>query len=93
MTGFINGKGDEAQLDEGDGEIDISSLFNEGTKARFLPSGCPPPRAVSLATAGGRVFELSFEPLCNFAADLSYFIVIAASIFYAVYVGRSFGGE
>jgi hypothetical protein len=94
ISGLIDGKGEAATLDEGTGDVDVAGLFTDSTKSRFLPSnGCPPPKTVSLASAGGRVFELSFQPLCDFASDLSYFIVIAASIFYAVYVGRSFGGE
>lgn len=76
---------------EEDEEVDVGSMFTEGT--RFLPSGCPPPESVSLTTAGGRTFQFSYEPLCQLATDLSYLIVAAAGIFFAVYVGRAVGGE
>ena len=67
-------------------------MFNEGT--RFLPaSGCPQPKSFSLSTGGGRTFEFSFEPLCQFASDLSYLIVAAAGVFFAIYIGRASGGE
>lgn len=76
---------------EEDEEIDLGSMFSEGT--RFLPSGCPAPESVALTSAGGRTFQFSYEPLCQLATDLSYLIVAAAGIFFAVYVGRAVGGE
>ncbi len=93
ITGFINGKGDSAKLDEGDGEIDVSGLFSGPTDPRFLPATCPAAKTVTLTSQGGRTFEFTYEPLCQFATDLGYLIVIAASLFYAVYVGRASGGE
>lgn len=78
------------QPDE-DEQINLGNLFKEGT--RFLPSSCPPPKTLSLTTNGGRSFQLSFEPLCQLASDLSYLIVAAAAVFYALYVGRAVGGE
>jgi hypothetical protein len=93
ISGLINSKGDAATLDEGDGEIDVSGLFSGPTDARFLPAACPPPKTFNLTTLGGRTFEFTYEPLCQLAIDLSYLIVIAASLFYAIYVGRASGGE
>lgn len=93
ITGFINGKGDSAKLDEGDGEIDVSGLFSGPTDPRFLPATCPAAKTVTLTSQGGRTFEFTYEPLCQFATDLGYLIVIAASLFYAIYVGRASGGE
>lgn len=72
--------------------INVGDLFNQGT--RFLPSsGCPQPKVVNLRSFGGHSFQFEFDPLCQFATDLSYLIVVAAGVFFAVYVGRAFGGQ
>ncbi|UUY10485.1 hypothetical protein LRS11_10840 [Pseudomonas sp. J452] len=84
---FLNQPEFKAVADE---EVDLGSMFSEGT--RFLPSGCPSPESVALTSAGGRTFQFSYEPLCQLATDLSYLIVAAAGIFFAVYVGRAAGG-
>lgn len=77
---------------EEDEEINVGDLFNSGT--RFLPSsGCPKPRTIALGGGGGRTFELTFEPLCQFATDLGYLIVAASGVFFAIYIGRAAGGE
>lgn len=83
--------GDPQFAPEPDTEINVGELFNRGT--RFLPAACPPPKSLSLITNGGRAFEISYDPLCQLATDLGYLIVVAASIFYAIYVGRAAGGE
>ena len=83
--------GDPQLAPEPDTEINVGELFNRGT--RFLPAACPPPKSLSLITNGGRAFEISYDPLCQLATDLGYLIVVAASIFYAIYVGRAAGGE
>jgi hypothetical protein len=93
IESFIGDQEGADGLDEGDGDVDVSGLFGEAINTRFLPSACPPPESVSLITAGGRNFEFTYEPLCQLASDFSYLIVLAASIFFAVYVGRSMGGE
>ncbi len=76
---------------EEDEEVDIASYFDEGT--RFLPSSCPPPKTFHLTTGGGRTFQFSYESICQFASDLSYLIVAAAGVFFAIYIGRAAGGE
>lgn len=82
--------GENFELDESE-TIDVSSFFN--TNGRFLPSSsCPQAEQLNLSMVGGHSFQLSYEPLCRFASDLSYLIVVAASVFFAVYIGRSFGG-
>lgn len=83
--------GDQFQLDEGSGVIDVPSFINQGT--RFLPSACPTAERFSLITAGGRSFELSYEPLCRAASDLSGLFVAVATVLAALYVGRSVGGQ
>jgi uncharacterized membrane protein YgcG len=88
IADFLDNPDYKAEEDE---EIDLGQMFSEGT--RFLPSSCPQAKTFSLTTMGGRTFSLSFEPLCQFASDLSYLIVAAAAVFYALYVGRAVGGE
>ncbi|WP_422766536.1 virulence factor TspB C-terminal domain-related protein [Pseudomonas aeruginosa] len=46
-----------------------------------------------MSTGGGHSFTFSYKPLCAFASDLGVLIVVAASIFATLYVGRGFGGE
>lgn len=83
--------GDRFQLDEGSGVIDVPSFINQGT--RFLPSACPAAESFSLTTAGGRTFQLSYEPLCRAASDLSGLFVAVATVLAALYVGRAVGGQ
>jgi hypothetical protein len=52
ISNFLDAQGDSAELDEGDGEIDVSGLFSGPTDARFLPAACPPPKSFSLTTMG-----------------------------------------
>lgn len=84
-------QGDDFKLSEGDGDIDVPSIISQGT--RFLPASCPAAESFSLSTAGGRTFQLSFEPLCRAASDLSGLFVAVATIFAALYVGRAVGGN
>lgn len=73
-------------------EITVPSFVDGIT--RFLPSNtCPADATVSLGSFGGRTLRFSFEPICSFATILGPLIVIAATVFSALYVGRSFGGE
>jgi len=83
--------GDKFELNEGNGVIDVPSFVNQGT--RFLPSTCPAAEKFSLTTAGGRSFEISYEPLCRAASDLSGLFVAVATVLAALYVGRSVGGQ
>ncbi|MCY1272874.1 hypothetical protein D9M69_345110 [compost metagenome] len=82
--------GDAFKLEE-DRQIEVPSFINSG--ARFLPATCPADKTFSLSTGGGRTFALSYAPLCSFATDLGYLIVVAVSVFCATYTGRAFGGE
>ncbi|RRW34769.1 hypothetical protein EGJ44_13415 [Ectopseudomonas oleovorans] len=84
-------QGDKFQLDEGSGVIDVPSFINQGT--RFLPSSCPADESFSLTTAGGGTFQLSYEPLCRAASDLSGLFVAVATVLAALYVGRAVGGQ
>ncbi len=83
--------GDKFELNEGNGVIDVPSFVNQGT--RFLPSTCPAAERFSLTMAGGRSFEISYEPLCRAASDLSGLFVAVATVLAALYVGRSVGGQ
>lgn len=80
--------GDEKYSLNDGGEVDVSTMFGQGT--RFLPSSCPGRQAVSL-----HIGPISFDwqPVCTFAEAMGKIGVALASLFFAVYVGRSFGGE
>lgn len=84
-------EGEKFDLDEGEGDIEVPSFIQQGT--RFLPATCPQDKSFNLSTAGGRTFALSFEPLCQAASDLSGLFVAVATIFAALYVGRAVGGQ
>lgn len=83
-------QGDKFKLEEG-AEIQLPSFINQGT--RFLPATCPAAESFSLRTGGGRSFQLSYEPLCRAASDLSGLFVAVATVLAALYVGRSVGGQ
>ncbi len=83
-------QGDKFQLEEGS-EIHLPSFINQGT--RFFPATCPSAESFSLSTAGGRSFDLSYEPLCRAASDLSGLFVAVATVLAALYVGRGVGGQ
>ncbi|MCY1526375.1 hypothetical protein D9M68_613890 [compost metagenome] len=85
-------QGEDFELGK-DKDVDIAGFFTEATGKRFLPSSCPTDKTFSRKTGGGRTFALSYAPLCAFATDFSYLIVVAASLFFALYVGRAFGGD
>lgn len=66
-------------------EINLSGIFSTGT--RFLPSACPAPMPLSIASVG-RTITISFAPLCTLAEVLSYLIVAMAGLFFVRYVGE-----
>lgn len=73
-------------------EIDAASLFSGPSAARWLPSYCPTDRTLYLETANASVtFSWSF--ICQYSTALSFLCVGLASLFFAVYVGRAFGGD
>ncbi|HCP6207256.1 virulence factor TspB C-terminal domain-related protein [Pseudomonas aeruginosa] len=88
ISKLFQGEEFKAQPDQ---EVEIPSFISQS--GRFLPSGCPPDKQFSLFTGGGHSFTFSYKPLCAFASDLGVLIVVAASIFATLYVGRGFGGE
>jgi hypothetical protein len=72
-------------------EVNGSSLFSDGLNAaRWMPQGCPAPKAI---TVKGVSTALSMQPACDFASALGSLFVALASVFFAVYVGRAFGGN
>ncbi len=82
---------DEYQVKED--EHDMSGLFQQAIGAsRWLPAACPAPERGSLHTRGAGSVQLSWQPTCDFASGVGPFLVAAASIFFAVYVGRGIGG-
>lgn len=72
-------------------EVNGGSLFSAGLNApRWLPASCPAPKPISIK---GVSTSLSFEPACQFASSLGPLFVALAGVFFAVYVGRAFGGS
>ncbi len=88
IQSLVSGSQFAADPDE---QIEVPSFINEG--ARFLPAACPPPTDISLMSFGGHSFQLKFDPMCSLAELLAPLVVIVATLFAALYVGRSFGGE
>jgi len=76
------------QLKEGD-DIDVSELFGQGT--RFLPSSCPTAQSMNSALFGQIVIEWDY--ICYYADIMGKFGIAMCSLFFALYVGRAFGGE
>jgi hypothetical protein len=70
--------------------VDASGFFNTGS--RFFASSCPAPKSLHIESFN-RTIQLSYEPICDFASAMSYIVVAMSSLFFMVYVGRSFGGE
>lgn len=71
--------------------LEVSGLFTEAlNKGRWLPQSCPAPESISIM---GKVYEISYEPLCRFALALGPVLVAMASLFFAVYVGRGLKGN
>ncbi len=83
-------QGEQFELQEGSGDIDVPSFIQQGT--RFLNPSCPPDRVISLSMAG-RSVGLSFQPLCDFASGLGPFLIAVTAVICALYVGRSVGGQ
>lgn len=69
-------------------EIQIPSFVTD--VSRWLPASCPAPVQGTLGTVGLGSISLSFQPICDFAEALGPLIVIAAALYAALYVGRSF---
>lgn len=69
-------------------EVQIASLLSG--HARFLPSSCPPAQTF---TVWGRQFAFKNDYFCNFATSMSWLVVTLASLFAAVYIGKSVGGS
>lgn len=87
----------EAELISGDDngiaseEIPVSGLFNEAVnKGRWLPSRCPAPERVSVM---GTTVTVEWTAICRFAEALGPILVILASIFFAVYIGKAVKGS
>lgn len=68
--------------------VQVPGLLEGST--RFLPSGCPAPKSVSLSS--GKSISIEFDLFCRFASGIAPVIVALALLFGALYVGRSFGG-
>lgn len=82
------GKADyELQTDE----IDAGSLFNGPSASRWLSPSCPADRTVHLSLTNSSIV-FSWQFVCDYASGLGNLLVALASLFFAVYVGRAWGG-
>ena len=81
-------EGDEFQLHAGE-DIEVESFLTG--HSRWLPSNCPRPERVTLGT-NGQSLSLSYDPMCKLANSISPLIIILATLFATVYIGRSSGG-
>ncbi len=73
-------------------EINAASLFSGPSAARWLASSCPADRVIYLRSAK-RSVTFSWSLYCQYASAMGFLVVFGASLFFAVYVGRSFGGD
>lgn len=81
-----------SEYELGTEEIDASDLFSGPSAGRWLSPTCPADRVIHLATTGTSItFSWSF--VCQYASGLGNLLVALASLFFAVYVGRAFGGD
>jgi len=81
---------DKAAFEENSSELPIGHLFNEAkNSAGWLPKNCPAPRTASI---GGRTVTFDFSPFCQFATGISPIIVLMASLFFLITVGRAVKG-
>ena len=81
-------QGEEFQIPVGE-DIEVESFLTGHT--RWLPSNCPRPERVTLGT-NGQSLSLSYDPMCKLANSVSPLIIILATLFATVYLGRSSGG-
>lgn len=73
-------------------EIDVGDLFSGPSAARWLTASCPADRSIYLSLTGSSI-TFSWQFICDYASGLGNLLVALASLFFAVYVGRAFGGS
>ena len=73
-------------------EFNASSLFSGPSASRWINSSCPADRTIHLETSGKSI-TFSWTPICDYASVMGYLFVFSASLFFAHYVGRAFGGD
>jgi|GEM_PF-1247883 len=81
---------DKAAFEENSNELPVGNLFNEAKNSSgWLPKSCPAPRTASI---GGRTMSFDFSPFCQFATGIAPIIVLMASLFFLITVGRAVKG-
>lgn len=80
IEGIANGQGTDIKQTE----VDLSSLFQQGT--RFLPAACPQPEIASVN--GAQALAFSYDPMCRLATGISPIVIIIASLGAALYMFR-----
>lgn len=73
-------------------EVDVGDLFSGPSAARWLTASCPADRSIYLSLTGSSI-TFSWQFICDYASGLGNLLVALASLFFAVYVGRAFGGS
>lgn len=92
QKGSVIAEASKAEYQLQEEEIDASGLFSGPSAARWLSSSCPADRHIYLKSTNSTV-TYSWADACGVADVIGYFLVFGASLFFAVYVGRSFGGS
>lgn len=73
-------------------EVDMGGLFSGPSASRWLTASCPADRVINLQSTGTSI-TFSWDFVCQYASGLGNLLVALASLFFAVYVGRAFGGS
>lgn len=73
-------------------QIDASTLFTGPSAGRWIGGSCPADK-VYYSTLAKRSFYFSWSFFCQFSTGISVMLIGMASLFFAVYVGRAFGGN
>lgn len=91
QKGQVLAEAAKSEYQLGEEEINAAGFFSGPSSARWLSASCPPDRAYYLETTNSTVV-FSWSYVCQYATNLGYLLVALASLFFAVYVGRAFGG-
>lgn len=91
QKGQVLAEAAKSEYQLGTEEINSAGFFSGPSSSRWLSASCPPDRAYYLETTNSTVV-FSWSYVCQYATNLGYLLVALASLFFAVYVGRAFGG-
>lgn len=92
QKGAVIAEASKAEYQLQEEEIDASGLFSGPSAGRWLSASCPADRSVYLSLTNSSI-TFSWQFVCQYASALGNLLVALASLFFAVYVGRAFGGD